>query len=64
MAKKQPPEMNAAPTRTNKPVRLDLKPADFERLERQADKRGLNKSAFARMIVLEKLDALDGKGAD
>jgi hypothetical protein len=45
----------------NKPVRLDLKPVDFERLERQAEKRGLNKSSFARMIVLEKLDSLEGK---
>ncbi|WP_165076098.1 hypothetical protein [Paludisphaera rhizosphaerae] len=56
MAKKKAPKMNAAPARL-KPVRLDLKPEDYERLERQAEKRGLNKASYARMIVLERLSA-------
>ncbi len=42
--------------RSGKAVRLDLKPEDFERLERQAQKRGLNKASYARMAVLERLE--------
>jgi len=54
--------MNATePTRVAKPVRLDLRPADHDRLERQASKRGLSMASFVRMIVLERLDALESE---
>jgi hypothetical protein len=33
-------------------VRLDLSDWDYERLERVAEERGLNKSSYARMAVL------------
>jgi hypothetical protein len=33
-------------------VRLDLSDKDYERLERVAEERGLNKSSYARMAVL------------
>jgi len=56
MAKKRVPKMQATtPERTGRAVRLDLQPADFERLERQATKRGLNKASYARMAVLERI---------
>jgi hypothetical protein len=35
------------------PVRLDLTPADHERLERCARERGLTKSSYSRMAVLK-----------
>lgn len=61
MAKKQVPKMQATASRTGnrvgKAVRLDLKPEDFERLEKQATARGLNKASYARMAVLERLKA-------
>jgi uncharacterized protein YbaP (TraB family) len=47
----------AVGSRSGKAVRLDLKPEDFERLERQAQKRGLNKASYARMAVLERLES-------
>ncbi len=59
MARKRDPKMEATAlrsgTRVGKAVRLDLKPEDFERLEKQASKRGLNKASYARMAVLERL---------
>jgi hypothetical protein len=33
-------------------VRLDLNDRDYQRLERVADERGLNKASYARMAVL------------
>lgn len=52
--------MNATePVKMAKPVRLDLKLPDHDRLERQATKRGLSMASFVRMIVLERLDALE-----
>jgi hypothetical protein len=64
MAKKRSEEkMNTTePAKMAKPVRLDLKPADHDRLERQASKRGLSMASFVRMIVLERLDALESEG--
>jgi hypothetical protein len=57
MAKKGESKMPATRAeRLVKPVRLDLKPSDHERLERQADRRGLTMAAYVRMLVLEKLD--------
>lgn len=58
MAKKQSDEAGAirGGQRSGKAVRLDLKPEDFERLERLAEKRGLNKASYARMAVLRLLD--------
>jgi hypothetical protein len=61
MAKKGEKKMPAAPPeRLVKPVRLDLKPSDHERLERQADRRGLTMAAYVRMLVLEKLNESEG----
>ena len=63
MAKKRAAKVNATQTpKTAKPVRLELKPADHERLDRQADKRGLSMAAFARMLILAQLDILEGGG--
>jgi predicted DNA-binding protein len=35
-----------------KAVRLELPPEDYERLERCAKRRGLNKASYSRMAVL------------
>jgi hypothetical protein len=40
-----------------KPVRLDLTPTDHERLERQSRRRGLTMASYARMVILERLEA-------
>ena len=59
-AKKQDAKMQKGSkggARVGKAVRLDLKPEDFERLEKQAEKRGLNKASYARMAVLERIEA-------
>jgi hypothetical protein len=62
MAKKRKKPVTAAPpVRKGKPVRLDLTESDHERLERIARSKGLNKAAFARMAVLEKLKAEEGE---
>lgn len=57
MAKKQAgkKKMIAPPKeeKTSHPVRLDLSPADYERLEKCARARGLTRSSFARMAVLK-----------
>jgi predicted nucleic acid-binding Zn ribbon protein len=47
---------------TAKAIRLELFPADHERLEAQARKRGLNKAATARMVILEWLEEQERKG--
>jgi hypothetical protein len=41
---------------TTKPVRLDLTLADHDRLERQARRRGLNKAAYVRQALFERLE--------
>ena len=45
-------------------VRLDLSDRDYERLERVAEERGLNKSSYARMAVLAQIrrDESEGEG--
>ncbi len=48
---------------TAKAIRLELIPADHERLEAQARKRGLNKAATARMVILEWLEEQEKKGS-
>jgi hypothetical protein len=54
MAKKRASKVEAVKAeRTGKPVRLNLPEPEFERLERCAKHKGLNKSSFARMAVLE-----------
>jgi hypothetical protein len=45
-----------------KRVRLDLPPADYERLQRAAKSKGLNKASFARMAVLELIKAVEAEG--
>jgi hypothetical protein len=44
-----------------KGVRLDLNPADHERLERVSRERGVTMSSYARMVLLERLKADEGK---
>lgn len=66
MAKRKEPKVPAtkAPKQAKvEPItiRLDLMPKDYERLDHQARKRGLNKASIARMIVLEWLDEQDAK---
>jgi hypothetical protein len=67
MARKRAPKAVATrevrEVRTGRPVRLDLSEADHERLEHQAKKRGLNKAAFARMAVLDRLRQEETEGA-
>jgi predicted nucleic acid-binding Zn ribbon protein len=46
---------------TAKAIRLELFPQDHKRLEEQARKRGLNKAATARMVILEWLDEQEKK---
>jgi predicted DNA-binding protein len=43
-------------------VRLDLSDRDFERLERVAEERGLNKASYARMAVLAHIKQDEEKG--
>jgi hypothetical protein len=43
-------------------VRLDLSEADHARLEKIARARGLNKAAYARLAVLERMMADEGGG--
>ena len=42
--------------RAVKAVRLELAQEDYERLERCAKRRGLNKASYSRMAVLAALD--------
>jgi hypothetical protein len=44
-----------------KAIRLELFPADHERLEAQARKRGLNKASTARMVILAWLEEQERK---
>jgi hypothetical protein len=44
-----------------KRVRLDLSAVDYERLERAAKSKGLNKASFARMAVLAMIKAVEGE---
>ena len=67
VAKKKAAKVNAtksAPTRTGRPVRLDLTEADHERLEQCAKQIGLTKASYARMAVMERIKADESKGAD
>jgi hypothetical protein len=49
-------EATASPKRRlGNAVRLDLSDKDYERLERVAELRGLNKAAYSRMAVLDRL---------
>jgi hypothetical protein len=61
MAKKQAGKKKVITTtkeeKSAKPVRLDLSPVDYERLETRARERGLTKSSYARQAVLEKIKA-------
>jgi hypothetical protein len=64
MAKKRANKVEAVQAqRTSKPIRLDLPPDDFERLERCAKKKGLTKSSYARMAVLEYIRADEAKAS-
>jgi hypothetical protein len=45
-----------------KPVRLELTLADHKRLADQARKRGLSNASYARMAVLERIEADEVKG--
>lgn len=47
--------------RTVRPVRLDLSDADHDRLEKVAKEKGLNKASYARMAVLERMRADEGR---
>jgi hypothetical protein len=58
MAKAKAKKMDATAERPIlKPVRLQLTEPDYERLEKQARKRGLNLASYARQAVLEKIMA-------
>ena len=63
MAKKRASKPEPAKDqRSGKPVRLDLAVEDFERLERCARRKGLTKSAFSRMAVLELIRSVEAEG--
>jgi hypothetical protein len=55
-------EAIATPTRkrTGIAVRLDLSPKDHERLSKLAKRRGLTMASYARMVILERMDAEEG----
>lgn len=62
MAKKAAKKVDATKSvRSGRPVRLDLTEADHKRLERIARDIGLNKAAFARMALMERLTAEEAK---
>ena len=62
MAKKRSKPVEAIQEeRATRPVRLDLSEADHDRLEDQARKLGLSKSSYARMAVLERIKADEGR---
>jgi hypothetical protein len=60
MAKKSPKKAASEGGRAGRPVRLDLSETDHQRLEQCARERGLNKAAYARMAVLERLKTDEG----
>ena len=56
MAKKRAKKMpTVQEEREIKRVRLDLSPEDYVRLDRCAHARGLSKSSYSRMAVLEQI---------
>ena len=61
MAKKQAGKKTVSTSvkqaKTTKPVRLDLSPGDYERLDRCAREHGLTKSSYARRAVLKEIKA-------
>jgi hypothetical protein len=59
MAKKGAPKVPAIAEKTAKAVRLELPLIDYQRLERQARKLGLNRASFARMAVLRVMQEAD-----
>jgi hypothetical protein len=62
MARKRVKKVTAASQqRVGRPVRLDLTDEVHERLQRQADKLGLNKASYARMALMERLQADEEK---
>jgi hypothetical protein len=62
MAKKRAKKLESLESKkTAKPVRLDLSQSDHERLESCARAIGLNKSSYARMAVLERIKADEGR---
>jgi hypothetical protein len=44
-------------------IRLELPPEDYERVERCAKRRGLNKASYARMAVLDYLERDEARSA-
>jgi hypothetical protein len=64
MAKKRAPKVTETPrTRAGIAVRLELRKEDFDRLEKQARKRGLTKASYSRMAVIERISADEEKGS-
>lgn len=62
MAKKQAKKVQTVQDeKATRPVRLDLPVSDVERLEKVARARGLNKAAYARQAVLEKIKEDEGR---
>ncbi len=54
MSKKKSIKPDLSPAgRDIRTVRLDLRPDDFDRLDRCAQRRGLSKASYARMAVLD-----------
>ena len=49
--------------RAVKAVRLELAPEDYDRLERCAKRRGLNKASYSRMAVLALIERDEAGGA-
>lgn len=44
-------------SRAVRAIRLELNPRDAERVEKAASKKGLFMSAWARMVILERLES-------
>jgi hypothetical protein len=66
MAKrKAAPKVTPAATeeRSTKPVRLDLGLEDHKRIERNAKRFGLSKSAYVRQALFKQLEADEGRGS-
>jgi hypothetical protein len=61
-AKKGPKRMTTAQAvKTVRPVRSDPTDTDHQRLEKAAREKGLNKASYARMAVLDRLRADEGR---
>jgi len=54
-AKKGATSVDAKKTAKPRAVRLDLQPADYEKLERLAESVGLTLSSYARMTMVKHL---------